>query len=195
MAATVESTFELIERIKSGDAAARERLFARLVQPLRRFASGRLPHWARDLTDTDYLVQDALLQTFKKIGEFEPRRVGGLQAYLRQAILNRLRDELRRKARQGQAVTVDDIEADDNDSPLEHAIGREAIERYERALAGLSVEERTAIIAKVEWNYSYEEIALELGKPTPDAARKAAQRALIKLAERMKQLASTDPAP
>jgi RNA polymerase sigma-70 factor (ECF subfamily) len=194
MAATVESTFELIERIKSGDAAARERLFARLVQ-LRRFASGRLPHWARDLTDTDDLVQDALLQTFKKIGEFEPRRVGGLQAYLRQAILNRLRDELRRKARQGQAVTVDDIEADDNDSPLEHAIGREAIERYERALAGLSVEERTAIIAKVEWNYSYEEIALELGKPTPDAARKAAQRALIKLAERMKQLASTDPAP
>ena len=32
--------------------------------------------WARDLADTDDLVQETLLQTFKRIGEFEPRRSG-----------------------------------------------------------------------------------------------------------------------
>src|SRR5918999_5032895 len=96
----LDSTFQLISRARNGDPEAIERLFARHLKPLQRWASGRLPQWARDLADTDDLVQETLLQTFKKIGDFEPRRVGALQAYLRQAVLNRLRDELRRKARQ-----------------------------------------------------------------------------------------------
>ena len=35
--------------------------------------------------------------------------------------------------------------------------------------------------------YSYEELAEVLGKPTAEAARKAAQRALVRLAEEMKR--------
>jgi len=57
-------------------------------------ASGRLPKWARDRANTDELVQKTLIQTFKRIEHFEPRRVGALQAYLRQAVLNRIRNEL-----------------------------------------------------------------------------------------------------
>ena len=38
----------------------------------------------------------------------------------------------------------------------------------------------------MEMDYSYAELAEILGKPTPDAARKAAQRALLRLAEEMK---------
>ena len=38
---------------------------------------------------------------------FEPRRVGALQAYLRQAVLNRLRDELRRQKRSPDQTGVD----------------------------------------------------------------------------------------
>jgi hypothetical protein len=34
---------------------------------------------------------------------------------------------------------------------------------------------------------SYEELAMALVKPTPDAARKAARRALVRLAEEMKR--------
>jgi RNA polymerase sigma factor (sigma-70 family) len=182
----LDSTFHLIERARAGDQEALERLFARHLKPLQRWARGRLPKWARDLADTDDLVQDTLLQTFKRIGDFEPRRVGALQAYLRQAVLNRLRDELRRKGRQPHATDLDGLEADGTQSPLEEAIGREAVERYERALARLRPEEREAIIARVEMDYSYEELAGALGKPTPDAARKAAQRALVRLAEEMK---------
>ena len=76
----VESTFSLIERARAGDTQALERLFARHLRPLQRWATGRLPKWARDLADTDDLVQDTLLRTFKKIESFEPRRVGALQA-------------------------------------------------------------------------------------------------------------------
>jgi RNA polymerase sigma factor (sigma-70 family) len=182
-----ESTFHLINRARAGDREALERLFARHLKPLQRWASGRLPGWARDLADTDDLVQDTLVQTFKRIESFEPRGVGALQAYLRQAVLNRIRDELRRRGRRPEITDLDGLELDGGESPLEQAIGHEAVERYERALERLKPEEREAIIARVEMGYSYEELAEALGKATPDAARKAAQRALVRLAEEMKR--------
>ena len=182
-----ESTFELLNRARNGDQPALDRLFARHLRPLQRWASGRLPKWARDLADTDDLVQDTLLQTFKRIGDFEPRRVGALQAYLRQAVVNRLRDELRRKGRRPESADLDSVQLESAESPLEEAIGREAVELYEQALQRLKPEEREAIIARVEMDYSYEELAQVLGRPTPDAARKAAQRALVRLAEEMKR--------
>lgn len=187
--ADVESTFRLIERARAGDQEALERLFTRHLEPLQRWARGRLPRWARDLADTDDLVQDTLVQTFKRIEYFEPRGVGALQAYLRQAVLNRIRNELRRKGREPQATDLDGIDVESLESPLEHAIGREAVERYERALQRLKAEEQEAIIGRVEMGYSYEELAETLGKPTADAARKTAHRALVRLAEEMNRAA------
>jgi RNA polymerase sigma factor (sigma-70 family) len=184
-----ESTFHLIERARAGDQEALDRLFARHLKPLQRWARGRLPKWTRDLADTDDLVQETLLQTFKRIEHFEPRRVGALQAYLRQAVLNRIKNELRRKGRQPQATDLDGLELESIESPLEQAIGKEAVERYEGALQRLKAEEREAIIARVEMGYSFEELAEALGKPTPDAARKTAHRALVRLAEEMKRAA------
>jgi RNA polymerase sigma factor (sigma-70 family) len=186
-ASHLDSTLELIERARRGDSGALDQLFASHLKPLQRWASGRLPKWARDLADTDDLVQDTLLRTFKRIEDFEPRRVGALHAYLRQAVLNRIRDELRRRGRQPEATELDGLELSDTRSPLEDAIGQEALDNYERALQRLRPEEREAIIGRVEMDYSYEELAQALGKPTPDAARKAAQRALVRLAEEMKR--------
>jgi len=183
-----ESTFDLIDRAKAGDQRAIERLFDRHLKPLQRWAKGRLPQWARDLADTEDLVQDVLLQTFKRIDNFEVRRVGALQAYLRQAVVNRVRDELRRKARQPEATDLNGLELELSPSPLEDAIGREAVERYQRALQVLKPEEREAIIGRIEMGYSYDELAQVLGKPSADAARKTAQRALVRLAEEMKRV-------
>lgn len=183
----LDSTFDLIERVRRGDKEALERLLARHLAPLRRWVSGRLPRWARDLADTDDLVQDTLLRTFQKIEGFEARGVGALHAYLRQAILNRIRDELRRKARSPLRVDGDDLDLEAEGSPLEEAIGREVLERYEAALSRLTPEEREAIIGRVEMEYSYADLAGMLGKPSPEAARKAARRALLRLAEEMKR--------
>lgn len=181
----LDSTFDLIERARGGDRDALERLMARHVGPLRRWVSGRLPRWARDLADTDDLVQDTLLRTFQKIGHFESRGVGALQAYLRQAVLNRIRDELRHKARSPVMVDGDELSLEAEGSPLEEAMGREAMERYEAALSRLTPDERETIIGRVEMEYSYAELAEMLGKPSADAARKAARRALLRLAGEM----------
>ena len=183
----LDSTVELVERAKAGDQQAVERLFARHLKPLQRFASGRLPQWARTLTDTDDLVQDTLLRTFRRMPVFEARGAGALQAYLRQVVLNRIREELRSKGRQPDVTELVDVAADSAQSPLEHAIGTEALARYDRALARLRVEEREVIIARVEMGQTFAEVADALGKPSAEAARKAAHRALLRLAEEMQR--------
>lgn len=185
--APVETTVALLARAREGDQAAVEQLFSRHLKPLQRFARGRLPGWARDLADTDDLVQDALLQTFKKMEGFESRHPGALQAYLRQAVLNRLRDELRRRARAPGRVDLDDAEREPGGSLVEEAVGRDTMAAYDQALGRLKPEEREAVVGRLEMGFSYEELALALEKPTPDAARKAAQRALVRLAEEMQR--------
>jgi len=74
------------------------------------------------------MVQDVLLQTFKRLDDFDARGTGALFAYLRQAV-NRVRDELRRKARRPEATALRSQEMDRGLSPLEHAMGREALGR------------------------------------------------------------------
>jgi RNA polymerase sigma factor (sigma-70 family) len=181
----VDSTFDLVERAKSGDGDALNRLFARYLPSLRRWASGRLPRWSRDLMDTDDLVQETVLRAVKRIDQFESRHEGALQAYLRQAIVNRIRDEVRRTKRSPVPTELDENASDRGASPLESAIGTEALERYEAALARLRPEEREAIVARVEMDGTYQEVAQALGKPSADAARMAVSRALLRLAEEM----------
>lgn len=182
-----EETSRLIERARAGDEAASDALFARYLEPLRRWATGRLPRWARDARDTNDLVQETLFRTFRCIDQFEYRREGALQAYLRQALMNSIRYELRRYQRRPPAAALDSGVGDSAASPLDQAIGRETAARYEAALERLRPEDREAIIARVEMGYSYEHLAEALGKPSAEAARKAARRALIRLAAEMER--------
>jgi RNA polymerase sigma-70 factor (ECF subfamily) len=162
-----------------------ERLVERHRPALRRWAAGRLPRWARDRVDTDDLVQDTLMQTVKKIEAFEPRHNGALQAYLRQALQNRLRDEIRHQRRSPKRAELDDATVVDEPSPLEMAVGQENLERYEAALTRLSDGDRELIVLRIEMGASYEELATAMGKPSPNAARVAVMRALLRLGEEL----------
>jgi RNA polymerase sigma factor (sigma-70 family) len=184
-----DDTLALLTRARAGDEHALEELFARHVPSLKRWASGRLPKWARDISDTSDLVQDTVMETFKRLDAFEPRGEGALQAYLRQAILNRIRTHIRRAGRRPEAVALESGVPAEDTSPLEAAIGQQTVERYERALARLKEEDREAIVTRVEFGLSFAEVAEVLGKPSPDAARMAVVRALMRLAEEMERTA------
>lgn len=183
----LSSTTDLLRRAQLGDSEALNELFRRHLGPLRKWARGRLPRWTRDLRDTEDLVQDTLAQTLRHVQDFEPRHDGALQAYLRQALVNRVRDEVRRAHRRPAVAGIEDGETvvDSATSPLDEAIGHEAVERYEAALQRLRPEERELIIARVEMQQSYQQIAATHGKPSADAARMAVSRALLRLAEEM----------
>jgi RNA polymerase sigma-70 factor (ECF subfamily) len=137
--------------------------------------------------DTNDLVQEALMQTFKRIDGFTPQREGALLAYLRQGIVNKVRDEIRRRGRRPVQETLNESAVDGAVSPLDAAIGQEAVDRYETALQRLDDEEREAIIARVELGMSFDEVAAALEKPSADAARKAVSRALLRLATEMRR--------
>jgi RNA polymerase sigma factor (sigma-70 family) len=181
-----DATYRLLERAKGGDRDALDALFARHLPTLRRWASGRLPRWARDIADTQDLVQETLLQVFKRVEAFEPRGEGALQAYLRQALMNRIRNELRSKGRRPAFEDLNELAPGDDPSPLEVAIRQEQLDRYDAALSRLTEQERDLIIARVEMGLTYEEMAEALGKPSWNAARMATARALLRLAEELR---------
>ena len=93
------TSYQLLESARDGDTGAMDDLFRRYLEPLRRWTRGRLPAWARDGMDTDDLVQETLLGTLAHLDHFEPRRRGALQSYMRRAILNKIRDQVRKMNR------------------------------------------------------------------------------------------------
>ena len=179
------STTLLLSQARDGDDDAREELVRRLLPRLRRWAHGRLPLGARDLSDTDDLVQLSLLRALDHVSEFEPRREGAFLAYLRRIVLNAVRDELRRAGRRPGRAVLDESMAQPGPSLVELAIGRQAMAAYEAALATLPDEQREAVIMRIEFGYTYPEIAEALAKPSANAARMAVSRALLRLAEVM----------
>jgi RNA polymerase sigma-70 factor (ECF subfamily) len=179
------SSIDLTRRVREGDRRALERLFERYVPPLRRWAAGRLPRWARDGMDTDDIIQETMMNTFRKPEGFEYRHDGALQAYMRQALHRRILDELRKVKRRPNREEVGSDAIDPAASPLEETIGLQAAESYEKGLAKLSDAEREAVIARVELGQDYEQIAAALGKPSGDAARMTVARALVRLAREM----------
>ena len=178
-------TSELLLRAKDGDAAALDALMARYLPRLERWASGRLPLHARSLADTVDLVQDTLLKVIAGLHGVEVRGAGGFQAYVRQAVLNRIRDQIRWARRRPGPDGVPESLEDRLPSPLEAAIGIDVLDRYERALEQLPEEARQLIHLRIELDFDYVEIAAMTDRPSGDAARMAVRRALRSLAETM----------
>src|SRR6266536_2177478 len=102
-----EPTIELLVRARGGDRLAVEALLQR-----------RLPAAARGSLDTSDLVQETVLHVLRRLDYFEPRHVGAMQAYLRQSVINRIRDEVRKVSRHPAAVELPADLASNRTSPL-----------------------------------------------------------------------------
>ena len=181
-----EPTIELVVRAREGDRLAVEALLQRSIPSLRRFAHGRLPAAARGSLDTGDLVQETVLHVLRRLDTFEPRHVGAMQAYLRQSVINRIRDEVRRIGRHPTPVDLPDDLASEIPSPLEEAVRAEAYDRYRAVLVQLSPRDREMIVARIEAQWNLGEIAQYFNMRTVDGARMAVTRALRRLMDRLK---------
>jgi len=178
---------ELLRRFQNGDRDALDRLWARYLPRLRRWAHGRLPRASRDTTSTDDLVQDAFVRSLAHLRALKPMPGCNLFSYFRTIVLNLCRDHARRgTTRPGKTLLESDRYVTGEPSPLEHAIGQEALAHYEAALDTLSPLDQQLIRAHLELACSDEELAELFEKPTARAARVARGRALTRLAQAMK---------
>ncbi len=182
------TTMELIILVRAGDQLARERLASRFLLPLRRFAHGRIPAAARGVLDTDDLVQETIVRALNHVDSFEGERPGAFLSYLRRILLNRAFSEVRRARHRPKATELPANLKAQGPSPLEEAIGREALERYETALQSLRPEHYEAVVMRIEFGCSYAEIAAATGSPSENAARMAVSRAVARLAELMREV-------
>ena len=161
---------------------AREELFQRFLPTLRRWAHRRLPMRARDLAETSDLVQITLLRALNRMNEFESRGEGAFLGYLRHILLNVVREEIRRSGSRGPHGPLDESVASPHSSLVEQIVGLEQMERYQQGLEMLTEGQQQAVILRVEFGYTYPQIAEALGKPSPDAARMLVARAFVELA-------------
>lgn len=170
-----DSTVELFQRARAGDADAEEAFITRMSGPLDKYAHGRLPKQARGELDTQDVRQEVLLQFWKRKDEFDPKHAGAPRGYLRQAALNRIRDEGRRAKRR----PVSDAPVDELPSraptQFERATAQESRRQLNRSLAELSAVERRAIGLRSK-GLGFAEIGRRIGKSA------AATRMLVKRA-------------
>lgn len=178
-------TAELLVEAREGRRTALDILFGPKLARLRRWARGRLPIWARSAMDTADIIQDVVLRVLNKMDGFDVRGKGALEAYLRQGVQNRIRDEIRSQGRRPM-TNLDGVEIlDPAPSAVETMESDDDRRRYRVALARLKNRERTLIVGALELGYTHEQLALITRRPTAESARVALHRALRRLAQEM----------
>jgi len=175
----------LLERARSGDEQALADLVARYLPRMRLWSHGQLPATARGLLETEDVVQETMIKAVRNLPAFEARGEGAFQAYLRQALRNRLADAYRGSRMHAADTAIDSGVPAPDPSPLDLAVGAQEMKRYEAALSRLKREDREVIILKIELCYSYPEIALMLNKSSAAVVRVAVSRALARLSREM----------
>ena len=118
-----------------------------------------------------------------RMESFEHRGEGAFLAYLRQVMLNAVRERIRRTGRRPPHVALPDDLLDRAPAPLESLVGRDRMERYEAALGRLPEDMQQAVILRYEFEYSHAQIAEALERPSEDAARMLVRRAEARLGE------------
>jgi RNA polymerase sigma-70 factor, ECF subfamily len=180
-----DDTISLLARAKAGDKVAQQVLFARYRPRLRRWAHGRLPLIARGHLDTDDLVQETLLKALSRMERFVPRHDGAFMGYLVTIATRHALDVIRSSKRRPRSTEVSEELPDPKPGPEHRSALLADLERYEEAKAALYEDFRTALILRFELDCSFEEIAAQMNRPTPEAARQLVKRALARLAREM----------
>jgi RNA polymerase sigma-70 factor (ECF subfamily) len=181
------TTTQLVRDYRDGNQDALNTLYSRYMPLLRRWASGRLPAHGRNVSETEDLVQVAFTRAFKRLDKFESERPGAFLAYLRTILMNLIRDELRRSTARPQLLSMTHSFQDSGASIVEAAVGAETLEQYERAMLQLPEGKRHAVMMRVEFDLTYEQIAEELNLPSANATRMMISRALVELADKMSE--------
>ena len=172
----------LVERARSGDAAAWEALYRRAYPRLHAYARRRLP--------TDDAARDAVAETMARAVRSFPSYRGdgaGLDAWLASIVRHVVLDAQRRRGRKPETALPDRFDAADGGLLPEDLVERgEESEAMRRAFAQLGDFDREVLELRVILGLSAEDAAAVL-KKRPGAVRMAQSRALGRLRSLLEQ--------
>jgi RNA polymerase sigma-70 factor (ECF subfamily) len=176
-------------RVQTLDVAA---LALRYRPFLKAIAAAELPEHLKTREDDSDLVQETLLKATRQADQFRGSTAEELEAWLRETLLNQIKDCIRFHGRQQRnvdleiAVPVNGFYAHDP-SVSELVRKAEAKELTQRALKELPEEYRKVLLLRQQMDLTFVEIAEQMQR-SPDAVRMLWGRAILVLGEKLKSL-------
>jgi RNA polymerase sigma-70 factor, ECF subfamily len=194
-----EPTSELIQEARRGDRAA----IAELVSSQQRYVYSIAMTIMRNPSDAADLTQDAFIRLMRALPSY--RAETKFTTWLYRLVVNLGLDELRRRSRRIEPLTLDDDAAPDppdpslSTDPLYRATTAEESERVRKALQELPISQRLALTFYYFEDMPYEEIARAMDVPL-NTVKSHIHRAKTKLAvslrdEEIRMSSSPSPAP
>ncbi len=176
-----ERSADLAARIRAGDPAAWEALYARYRDVLLFSIRCRLGSRLRARLDSEDVLQSVVKDAVSDLRRFEPRADGALGRYLHVCVLNKIRskaDHFDAEKRRGEVPLTESVEGRLS-APPETVGYRDAarFEPLERALALLPESQREVVLLRRIEGLSNAEAAAAIGR-SEEATSKLHARAL-----------------
>ena len=176
------TTINLLARIRAGDPRARAILWHRFLPRLKNLVQGyTLPAHLRVLHDVDDIIMRVIERVDPRLTSFNYEREGAFLRYLRVVTRRYIISITRSRAPAMEEVDPNTRAAGWN--PEQETIRRDQRRAVRRALGILTPLQREAVVMRLEYRFSYEEIARELDQPNAHAVRMMIRRAILKIAE------------
>ncbi|HKO22961.1 MAG TPA: sigma-70 family RNA polymerase sigma factor [Candidatus Eisenbacteria bacterium] len=179
------TTINLLARIRAGDPRARAILWHRFLPRLKNLVQGyTLPAHLRVLHDVEDIIMRVIERVDPRLTSFNYEREGALLRYLRVVTRRYIISITRSRAPATEEVDPNTRATGWN--PEQEAIRRDQRRAVRRALGILTPLQREAVVMRLEYRFSYEEIARELDQPNAHAVRMMIRRAILKIAEHLR---------
>jgi RNA polymerase sigma-70 factor (ECF subfamily) len=188
------ATLLLLDQVRSGEAEAFERLFARHRDYLRHTIEARLDRALRRRLDASDLIQEAHIEALRRLAEYVRNPPVPFRVWLRQIVQDRLlmarrrhvdaaRRAVGREAPQHDDPTAAQLAENllaSTSTPSQAASRNEQSRRVRHAIGQLQEQDREILLMRSVEGLSNQEVAFIL-RIDPNAATKRHGRALLRL--------------
>lgn len=193
-------TAELIRSAQGGDTEALNRLIARYYERVRRIVTLRLGPRLRKRLETSDILQETFIAAMRTFDQFEMRDEGAFIHWLSRIAEHQIRDAAdyhtakKRDTAREVSLNFEDSSGDSVgiDPEASGLMPVDALSRAEqdtlvdRCLSELPEQYRELIILRDYEGLSWDDVARETGRPSPDAARMQHATAMVNLAKRVR---------
>jgi RNA polymerase sigma-70 factor (ECF subfamily) len=149
----------LVLKCRHGSREAMCRIYEKYKDYLLTLAKGLL----NNQEAAEDVVHDVFVSFARSARQFQ--LTGSLKGYLSTCASNRVRDKIRARTRQAEALESANPATLDSDNPEQHVIEAEELMRLRKAISQIPYEQREAVMLHLKGDMKFREIAKHQGVP------------------------------